>query len=59
MSNLICQKDMKAKSKGNNKHGKDYQTFEECVEDIMEDGDVLPNDWQLPHVDQKVYPSKS
>ena len=59
MSNLICQKDMKAKSKGNNKHGEDYEAFEECVEDIMEDGDILPNDRQLPHVDEKVYPSKS
>ena len=50
---------MKAKSKGNNKHGKDYKAFEKCVEDIMKDGDILPNDRQLPHVDEKVYPSKS
>ena len=54
----MCEQYMKAKSKGNHKHSKDDEAFEEGVEDIMEDSDVLSNDRDLSHVDEKVYPSK-
>ena len=49
---------METKGKGNDKDSKDDEAFKEGVEDIMEDGDVLSNDRDLPHIDKKVYPSK-
>ena len=54
----MCEQNLKAKSKGNHKHSKDNEALEEGVEDIMKDGNVLSNHRDLPHVDEKVYPSE-
>ena len=56
---LIGKENMETKGKCNDKHSKDDETFKKGVEDIMEDSDVLSDNWHLPHVDQKIYPSQS
>ena len=43
---------METKGEGNDKDSKDDEAFKEGVEDIMEDGDVLSNDRDLPHIDK-------
>ena len=53
---LVLEENMKAKTKCNHKDCKDDQAFQESVEDIMENGDVLSDERHLSQVYKKVYP---
>ena len=55
----FLEQDLKPKRKRQHKNYKYDHKLEEGVDDVVEDDDVLPNDLQLPHVQQKVNPSHS
>ena len=55
---LVGEQDMEAQGKGDQEDDDDDGDFEEGVEDIVEDGDVLPQDRDLPHVDEEVDPGE-
>ena len=55
---LVFEKNVEAKTKCHYKHTKNDQTFQESVEDIMENSDILSNNRHLPQVYKKIYPCK-
>ena len=50
---------MEASGKGHHKDEDDQEDFDKGPKDVLKKKDILSNNWQHPHVEEKVEPSQS